>query len=394
MNSVQANRIVMIDIDTNGQMEERIPGTGQESWLDRTVLGTMYPNIHVALVSVPTEPLDDCEEAAVANAMTRVHHNGIAYRMVGASGSAKHGKYYYCDAAHEPLIAKRFQQWPEAAITYFGILVSGCKIVHQEASARVMVVKDLELGTNDCRGWIRKSLFGKLNLPERHFYQFRLAFGETQAKGSFKAMDDAVADAIETDIVLPESAVKPSIKMPGTLANILGFGARRVQGPIILGIREVSRPLQFESSYTVLQHAPVESIETEIVPQAVKTIGTLKEAWKQGNHREVVELIGQEVRTDDNTEEEEFQRVVEATLLADGSGEITRHPYIHTQLSRLMARWAYKLMTGGGIELPAFALADDGFLVFQNGKVHAGADWMPRGAAVTTVPSATGLCVR
>jgi hypothetical protein len=33
-------------------MEERIPGTGQESWLDRTVLGAMYLNIHVALVSV------------------------------------------------------------------------------------------------------------------------------------------------------------------------------------------------------------------------------------------------------------------------------------------------------------------------------------------------------
>jgi len=53
MHSVQANRIVMIDIDTNGRMEERIPGTGQESWLDRTVLGAMYPHIHVALVSVP-----------------------------------------------------------------------------------------------------------------------------------------------------------------------------------------------------------------------------------------------------------------------------------------------------------------------------------------------------
>ena len=57
---------------------------------------------------------------------------------------------------HEPLIAKRFQQWPEAAITYFGILVSGCKVVHTEPEARVMVVKDLELGTNDCRGWITK----------------------------------------------------------------------------------------------------------------------------------------------------------------------------------------------------------------------------------------------
>jgi hypothetical protein len=127
MHSIQANRIVMLDIDTNGEMEERIPGTGQESWLDCTLLGAMYPGIHAALVSIPTEPLDDCEEAAVTNAMTRVVHDGIAYCMVGASGSAKNGKYYYCDAAHEPLIAKRFQQWPEAAITYFGILVSGAK---------------------------------------------------------------------------------------------------------------------------------------------------------------------------------------------------------------------------------------------------------------------------
>ena len=68
-----------------------------------------------------------------------------------------------------------------------------------------MVVKDLELGTNDCRGWIRKSLFGKLNLPERHFYQFRLAFGETQAKGGFKVMDDEVADALRVDIIFPRA---------------------------------------------------------------------------------------------------------------------------------------------------------------------------------------------
>jgi hypothetical protein len=394
MHSIQANRIVMIDIDTNGRMEERIPGTGQESWLDRTLLGAIYPNIRVALVSVPTEPLDDFEEARVANAMTTVAHNGIAYKMVGASGSAKNGKYYYCDAAHEPLIAKRFQQWPEAAITYFGILVSGCKVVRTEPQASLVVVKDLELGTNDCRGWIRRSLFRKLRLSEGHFYQFRLAFGETQAKGSFKVMGDDVADALGVDIIVPESSVKPSMKMPSTLASLVGFGARNFNGPIVLGIREVSRPLQFESSYTVLQHAPVESIETEIVPQAVEMIETLKTAWREGNHRKVVELVGQEVRQSDDSEEEEFQRVVEATLLADGSGEITRHPYVHTQLSRLMARWAYKLMTGGGIELPAFALADDGYLVLQNGKVHSRADWMPRSAAITTVPSNAGLCVR
>ncbi len=369
MPSVSPNRIVMLDIDTNGRIEERIPGTGQEYWLDRTLLGVMYPDIHVALVGVPTEPLDDVEEARVADRMTSVSHNGICYRMVGASGSAKNGKYYYCDAQHEPLIAKRFQQWPEAAITYFGILVSGCMVVHAEPEATVMVVKDLELGTNDCRGWIRESLFEKLSLPKGHFYQFRLAFIETQAKGSFKVMTDETADALDVDIIVPESSVKPSIKMPNSFSSLLGRGTLIHKGAIVLGIREISRPLQFESSYTVLQHAPAESIETEVVPQAVEVIESLKTAWQKGNHRKVVELIGKEVRQNEGSDGEEFQRVVEAALLADGSGEITRHPYIHTQLSKLMARWAYKLMTGGGIELPAFALADDGFLVYQRGKV-------------------------
>lgn len=394
MQSVYANRVVMLDIDTNGRIEERIPGTGQESWLDHTLLGAMYPNIHVALVSVPTEPLDDCEEARVADRMTSVSHNGIAYKMVGASGSAKNGKYYYCDAQHEPLIAKRFQQWPEAAITYFGILVSACKVVYATPEATVMVVKDLDLGTNDCRGWISKNLFEKLGLPEGHFYQFRLAFADTQAKGSFKVMSDDVAQALGVDIVIPDSSIKPSIKMPNALASVFGCGSRIYKNSIVLGIREVSRPLQFESSYTVLQHAPADSIETEIVPQAVETIDTLKTAWREGNHRKVVELIGQQVRQSGDSEGEEFQRVVEAALLADGSGEITRHPYIHAQLSKMMARWAYKLMTGGGVELPAFALADDGFLVVQHGKVLSGADWMPLTTAITTLPSDRGLCVR
>ena len=134
-----------------------------------------------------------------------------------------------------------------------------------------MVVKDLELGTNDCRGWIRRSLFEKLALPEGHFYQFRLAFAETQAKGSFKVMTDEVADALgcrhhrsgEFDQAQYQDA-------ECRLASMIGLGFAHLKSAIVLGIREVSRPLQFESSYTVLQHAPVESIETEIVPQAVE----------------------------------------------------------------------------------------------------------------------------
>ena len=393
MRKMEGNVIVMLDVQKDGSIVERIPGVGQDSTTANTLLGAMYPDAKVAIVSVPTEVLEDHEEAAVARTLTGVRHNGVHYKMVGASGSAKNGKYYFCDAAHEPALAKRFEMWPEAAITYFGILVSGLKVIHQEADKRVFVVEDLKLGTNDCRGWIRRSLFLKLQQPEGYFYQFRLAFGNTQAKGSFKVMSDDVADALGCDIIVPESSIKPGLKRQSAVKSFFGTDVRTFRGPVVIGIREISRPLTFESSYTVLQHAPVDAIATEIVPQAREKIEALKTAWAQRNHEAIVAMIGSSVRNDD-AEGEDFQRIIEATLLADGSGELTRHPYIHRQLDRLLARWAYKLMSGGGLDLPAFALADDGVLYLDNGKVRSAADWMPRDQAITSSTSDRSLCVR
>ena len=244
------------------------------------------------------------------------------------------------------------------------------KVVREEADKVVFVVPDLKLGTNDCRGWIRRSLFLKLGLPEGYFYQFRLAFENTQAKGSFKIMSDDVADAVGCDIIVPESSIKPGLKKQSVLKTFFGSDVRSVSWRRSFWVsgRFLGR-LRFESSYTVLQHAPVDAIATEIVPQAREKIELLKAAWAERNHQALVEMIGSSVRCDDS-EEEEFQRIIEATLLADGSGELTRHPYIHRQLDRLLARWAYKLMTGGGIDLPAFALADDGILYLRRRQSH------------------------
>ncbi len=393
MHKMEENVIVMLDVQKDGSIVERIPGVGQDSTTANTLLGAMYPDAKIAIVSVPTELLEDHEESAIARTLTGVRHNGVHYKMVGASGSAKNGKYYFCDAAHEPALAKRFAMWPEAAITYFGILVSNLKVVHQEADKTVFVVEDLKLGTNDCRGWIRKGLFQKLQQPDGYFYQFRLAFGDTQAKGSFKVMSDDVADALGCDIIVPESSTKPSPKKSSILKSFFGTEVQSYRGPVIIGIREISRPLTFESSYTVLQHAPEAAIATEIVPQARERIEALKTAWAGRNHQALVDMIGCSVRNDD-PEGEELQRIIEATLLADGSGELTRHPYIHRQLDRLLARWAYKLMTGGGLDLPAFALADDGVLYLDNGKVRSAADWMPTDRAITSSSSDRSLCVR
>ena len=63
----------------------------------------------------------------------------------------------------------------------------------------------------------QKILFLRLGLPEGYFYQFRLAFESTQAKGSFKIMGDEVADEVGCDIIVPESSVKPGLKKQSLL---------------------------------------------------------------------------------------------------------------------------------------------------------------------------------
>jgi len=363
---------------------------------------------------------------------------------VGASGSAKKGKFYFVDQEHSRAIAERFQHWPQAAIVYFGILVSSCKVMMEEPDARVLVVHDHNLGTNDCRGWIRQSLFQRLKqkhddellasqvgrlrrerygkvrdediddqerlalvdnakheiirkrLPDGRFYQFRMAFAGTQAKGSFKTMEDDVADALEVDFVLPESAVKPGLKIPAVIHSIFGPG-RRFAGNVAVGIREVSRQLEFESSYTLVEHAPEASIQLEMLPQAMKQVAKLSEAVGEGRYEELLEIMGRHPDKASDTLEldpnEEF-RVVEGLLLADASGEIVRHPYVNNQLNRLLARWAFKTATGGGFCLPAFALMDDGYLFLKDGKVFSGSDWIAEHKAIVQLASRYGLCVR
>ena len=438
---IPADQLQNLEIDRNGRVAPRLHDLEP---LKNTLLSVLYPGIKVASVNVPAEPLDDYEEAQVENALARLVWNGIHYKLVGASGSAKKGKFYFVDREHSKAIAERFQHWPQAAIVYFGILVSPCKVMMEEPEARVLVVPDRKLGTNDCRGWIRRSVFQRLQqkhddeilsaqverlrrerygkasdenqdhaeesvllqdakrevagkrLAGGRFYQFRMAFADTQAKGAFKIMEDDVSDALEADFVLPESAVKPGLKIPAVMYSIFGPG-RRFRGDIVIGIREVSRQLEFESSYTLVEHAPEDSIQLEILPQAMKQVAKLSEAVGEGRYEDLLEILGhhpgKSLPDGVEPDNEEF-RVVEGLLLADASGEIVRHPYVNNQLNKLLARWAFKAATGGGFRLPAFALMDDGYLFLKDGQVVSGSDWIPEHKAIVPLASKHGLCVR
>src|SRR5581483_4783010 len=396
-------KVISLMVTKEGKIERRMPNLSPQAQLNNTLLEALCPGIKVASVSVTPEPLDQVERAKVESALSRFSVEGTDYRLIGASGSAKNGKYYAVDVRYERPLAARFSDWPQAAVTYFGILVSPCQVRMQIPQGRVTVVPDHELGTNDCRGWLRKSLFDKLSLPAGRFYQFRLAFAQTQAKGSFKIMADEVADALDTDVILPVSSVKPEYKGPSKLIAWLTGEARTFAGELVLGIRDYSRPLSFESSYTVIQHAPEDSFELEIKPHALAQTARLKDFLENHDFTGLFELLGisetQRPLVDEMPAEEEDATSVERTVLegvlkADPTGFLVQHPWISNQLERVLARWAFKVCTAGGFEMPAFALADDGYLFLHDGKVYSSSDWIPQDHSINALATNRGLVVR
>ena len=396
-------KVINLMVTKEGKIERKMPNLSPQAQLNNTLLEALCPGIKVASVTVTPEPLDQVERAKVESTLSRFSLDGTDYRLIGASGSAKNGKYYAVDARYERPLATRFSDWPQAAVTYFGILVSPCMVRMQIPEARVTVVPDHELGTNDCRGWLRKSMFDKLGLPAGRFYQFRLAFAQTQAKGSFKIMPDEIADALETDVVLPVSSVKPEYKGPSKLIAWLTGEARTFAGEMVLGIRECSRPLSFDSSYTVVQHAPEDSFELEIKPHALTQTAKLKDFLEDRDFTGLFELLGisetQRPLVDEMPAEDEEATSVERTVLegvlkADPTGFLVQHPWVNNQLERILARWAFKVCTAGGFEMPAFALADDGYLFLHDQKVYSGSDWMPQDRSINPLETGRGLVVR
>ena len=427
------NHVLQLDIDREGKITRRTQSLVRgEGRLENTLLSALYPDIRVATVNVPKQ-MDMHEEVRVHETMANLQHKGIHYILVGASGSAKEGKFYFVDEKYSKIIARRFHNWPEAAMVYFGMLVSPCEAMIEEDDARILVVPDHALGTNDCRGWIKRSLFEKLGLPGNHLYQFRIAFENAQGKGCFKVMEDNVSEALGADVILPESSLKPGLKMedgdtqalrvvkrivpaarsiftpwaqhelkkPRAQESFSIFSSdRRFQGRVVVGVREISRELEFTSSYQLTQFASHNSIQLEILPETLEVIRRLTEAVREGQYEELMELLGGvptgflPTGLEQETHDDPEYDIVRALLTADASGVMVGYPYVKNRLNELLARWAFKVSTGGGYRLPAFMLADDGYLALLNGTVYCGSDWIPQEKAIMRGDSTRGLVVR
>jgi hypothetical protein len=405
----ESKLILELKIDVTGEVTRKASKLGRKDTLEGKLLAQLYPGIRVARVSVPAE-LTPYEQSVVENRMAQLSFGGVEYKLVGASGSAKDGKFYFVDQPHAKPIAERFQHWPEAAIVYFSILISDCKLVTELPDFRIVVVEDHVLGTNDCRGWIRESLYRKLHLSPDRFCQFRLAFDARepkQAKGALKAMSDRVADRLAVDCILPESACKPNLKGGSRFLPQIGTSGRLYTGPAVLGIKQWSRASEYGSSYTLVEHASDESLQLEIMPRAIEEVRKVRKAWDDGDYEGLLRVLGksEEDATFDmsfdpealdgggNTASEEWEPA-EAVLLADKSGNSIRFPYVSNQINRKLARWAFRTLTSGGFKLPAFALSDDGILVEHEGKILAASDWIPQDTAITSVTAEQSLCIR
>ena len=128
-----AARVLALEINRNGEVTKKLNPLDREHELTNTLLHGLYPGIAVATVDVPQEELSPFERATVEQALVRLEWEKQKFALIGASGSAKNGKFYAVEPKHEREIASRFGSWPEAAMTYFGILVSDC-IVRIEKS--------------------------------------------------------------------------------------------------------------------------------------------------------------------------------------------------------------------------------------------------------------------
>src|SRR5664279_2028870 len=102
------NPVLALELDRNGSVSKKTMKLDREAQLTNSLLQGLYPGIHVATVDVPTEPLDSCEQAMVEQALTRIEVDGIRYSLVGASGSAKNGKFYAVESSFEKTLGERF----------------------------------------------------------------------------------------------------------------------------------------------------------------------------------------------------------------------------------------------------------------------------------------------
>ncbi len=181
----------------------------QDTNLLNTLFHSLYPHGHVARLSLRSLGAS-VAPPILEEVLSGIRWRGTTYVPVGSRRSIEKQQIYLVDENTHEVITDRFQRCSESLIAQFDLLMLSCDVITEE-NLRVMTVPDAIPGLNDWRGWIRQSVFAKLGLQGGNSnHPFVMGFGEMQAKGEIKCMDDVIADRHQADIILSKRCLKPT----------------------------------------------------------------------------------------------------------------------------------------------------------------------------------------
>jgi hypothetical protein len=233
--SSSSRTIEQLELDHNRNLQPRARRSNQKRTTQNTLFSFLYPNARLACLNLISESMPSPVEA-FEQVSSGAEYNGVTYLPVGSRKSIAQRELYLIEEGVHDVIGRRFGACHEALMAHFDILVSPCDILEEQPDLRVLVIPNEVPGLNDWRGWIRHSLFSQFDLPPvSPCYSFVMAFGETQAKGEFAVMDDAIADRDKADIIIPKRCLKPSSRAGcGPLSR-----SGKFLGRVVLGIKNV-----------------------------------------------------------------------------------------------------------------------------------------------------------
>src|SRR6202046_1018619 len=90
-------RVKQISMVDDGKVSRRFPRIDVEAALKNTLLFAIHPEICVLSMQVPGGLLDAYEQARISQVLMPMRYEGREYCLMGASGSAKDGKFYAVD---------------------------------------------------------------------------------------------------------------------------------------------------------------------------------------------------------------------------------------------------------------------------------------------------------
>jgi len=133
-------RVKQIAIDEDGQRDEEIPPDRRGRQLKNTLLFAIHRRSGVLSMQVPGGLLDAYEQARISQVLMRsLRGPGVLSHRRQRFGQRRKVLCRRCPTRETD--RRTVPEVAQAAITYFGILVSDCKVVIQEPDVDVLVVE-------------------------------------------------------------------------------------------------------------------------------------------------------------------------------------------------------------------------------------------------------------